>query len=67
MIEPRFGHAESGFYFAKLTMHSEIKRKASFPFVFLSFFRNSGFAELTWHSEIQKKSKLSFCISLVFS
>ncbi len=40
MIEPRFGHAESGFYFAKLTWHSEIKRKASFPFVFLSFFRN---------------------------
>ena len=56
MIEPRFGHAESGFYFAlfflafpstfrnsgfaELTWHSEIKRKASFPFVFLSFFRN---------------------------
>ena len=26
--------------FAELTWHSEIKRKESFPFVFLSFFRN---------------------------
>ena len=26
--------------FAELTWHSEIKRKESFPFVFLSFYRN---------------------------
>ena len=28
------------FGFAELTLHSEIKRKANFPFVFRSFFRN---------------------------
>ena len=28
------------FGFAELTMHSEMKRKTSFPFAFLSFFRN---------------------------
>jgi len=27
------------FAFTKLTMHSEMKRKVSFPFAFLSFFR----------------------------
>jgi len=30
------------FGFAELTGHSEMKRKASFPFAFLSFFRNFG-------------------------
>jgi len=28
--------------FAELTWHSEMKRKTSFPFAFLSFFRNFG-------------------------
>jgi len=30
----------SNFGFTELTLHSEMKRKASFPFAFHSFFRN---------------------------
>ena len=40
------------FGFAELTMHSEMKRKTSFPFAFLSFFRN--FATMLTEKTMEK-------------
>ena len=46
----------------EVTTSRKCKRKTSFPFAFLSTFRNFGFAELTMHSEEKEK-----CFSLFFS
>jgi len=43
-----------------------MKRKASFPFASLSFFRNFGFAELTGHSEMKRKASFPFAFLSFF-
>ena len=42
--------------FARSYWHSEMKRKACFPFAFLSFIRTLGFARSYSHSEIKMKT-----------
>ena len=54
------------FGYAELIMHSEMKRKTSFPFAFLSFFRN--FAnKLAKLLRLGKKKNEFFCFALDFS
>ena len=43
-----------------------MKRKANFPFAFLSFFRNFGFTELTRHSEMKRKANFPFAFLSFF-
>ena len=47
-------------------MHSAMKRKNSFSFALLSFFRNFGFAELTMHSAMKRKNGFSFALLSFF-
>ena len=50
-----------------LTLHSEMKRKTSFPFAFHSFFRNSVALMPRNYSVSAKKRNKFFCFALDFS
>jgi hypothetical protein len=44
----------------------DMQRKTSFPFAFLSFFRNFGYTELTLHSDMQRKTSFPFAFLSFF-
>ena len=63
-------HLKSTFFrnfdFVELTWHSEMKRKTSFPFAFLSFFRNFAI-KIAKLLHLGKKRKKFLCFALDFS